>query len=143
MSYLSHPVSALRLALSRPVHAGRALLMQGLLAVLLSTFSACGDPGTGGSGIPSSASSNGSTSNAGGSASLPAATDFQVRGIIDAIDAQSVTISGQAYAGSQLDIVLNDGSAGNLSALRTGQSVGLNPVSNSTPARWSLRILSP
>lgn len=118
-------------------------MVQGILAVLLASLNACGDPGTGGSGIPSSASNNGSASNAGGSTSPPAVTDFQVRGIIEALDAQSVTVSGQTYAVSQLDIVMIDGSAGSLSALRPGQSVGLNPEAGSLPARWSLRILSP
>jgi hypothetical protein len=103
-----------------------------VFVALFTLFSACSDPGSGGSGIPSSVNAPAPGTGSPGNLSAPR---------VEIIESNAVTIGGVRYLDSQIDVVLADGSVGNFGSLKVGQSIVVTQVPGSSAApRWKLEI---
>jgi hypothetical protein len=118
-----------------------------LLSLLVALFlAACADPGTGGSGIPSSAGvgspSNTSTNGVSNAPASPGAGNLSAMRV-ESLDSNSVTIGGVRYSASQIEVSLADSSVGNFASLIVGQAVLVTEVqatAGASTTRWKLTI---
>ena len=112
--------------------AASRLALSLVLAVLLT---ACADPGSGGSGIPSEVAAP----------SLPAPPVNLSALRVESLEPTAATIGGVRYIETQLEVVLADGSAGSFGSLKVGQAVVVSEVVSSAVSagaitRWKVEI---
>jgi hypothetical protein len=114
-------------------------------------LAACGDPGSGGSGIPNGAvvgtpttgGVNASPQPDNGVANAPAPNvPVSLSALrVEVIESNAVVIGGVRYPSVQVDVFFADGSVGSFASLMVGQTIS---VSDSSPAaavqRWRLTI---
>jgi hypothetical protein len=102
------------------------LLALGILTIALAS---CGDPGTGGSGLPT------------GSPVVVSPPALNTgAGRVEAVSSDEVTIGGVRYLVGEAEVQLADGSAATFSALKLGQQVLVSVLSSVAPLRWRLVI---
>jgi hypothetical protein len=128
----------------------RASAWAGITKVLISTaialfVTACSDPGSGGSGIPSGAGVNapGATPDPNSPGGTPSPVNLSAQRI-EALEADAVTIAGIRYLATQLEVVFADGTSAGFAAFKVGQSVVISPApsSSATPS-WKVTIQAP
>jgi hypothetical protein len=106
------------------------------LALITLALSACGDPGSGGSGLPGSTGAGSSTFIA--SPSVSGSLSSVVA--IEALDASSLSIAGVRYALSQIDLFLSDGSSTTAASLSVGLRVTITLTQDTPSQRWRLQL---
>jgi hypothetical protein len=133
---MTRPSTVEHMVKSKPTTRPGKSLASLLFFCLSLLLAACADPGSGGSGLPSGASSPPPQVNT-GSGNLSALR-------VEILEANAVTIGGVRYLDSQIDIVLSDGAATNFAALKVGQGVAVTQT-QSLPLvpRWKVVIQAP
>ncbi len=113
--------------------------------VLTLMMAACSDPGSGGSGIPSGASTSApiTTPNTSPQVGNPNPVMLATQ-TVDALETDAVTIGGLRYLATQLEIVFADGSSAPFAAFKVGQSVLIGQTLSSSPTlTWKVTIQAP
>ncbi len=124
----------LRIGLARSAQnlvLGSFIVVAASAAVVTFLF-ACGDPGTGGSGLPTSA---------GTTTPVQSAPINMSTLKVEAIESNAVIIGGLRYIDLQIEIELSDGSSENFNSLKVGQLVVVSPLQSDAPMlRWKISI---